>query len=315
MPLTELIDTFKHLRTQIETHGDYLRLDETRTRQVLIDPLLAILGWDVSDPNLVQVEYRIEKPFAKGTIKPDYGLMKGQDAVAVVEAKKLDTSLGPAAGAVVAYAIADGIKWAIVSDGNVWRLFDVFKMVPMNDKVMVEFTISEEPAGQCAVKSLALWNPNLASTGGPVPGQEPLIVPLPEPPLSHPFTLQDLQCEQGTGLECALMPPTGGAVAIQSWRALYTEVAKYLVGSGKLTTKLAPFGFSTGKRYAVATEEFHGDGEGGYDYAKPFVDSAGIGKGLFLETNNDAPHSLDYARQMIEKCGLNPRNFGIELDT
>ena len=50
MALDELFETFEFLKKRIEEHREYLSQDETRTRQVLIDPLLKELGWDVGGP-------------------------------------------------------------------------------------------------------------------------------------------------------------------------------------------------------------------------------------------------------------------------
>ena len=51
MALDDLQGIIKKLQDMIEAYRDHLSRHETRTRQVLIDPLLRELGWDVSDPN------------------------------------------------------------------------------------------------------------------------------------------------------------------------------------------------------------------------------------------------------------------------
>ena len=81
--LDDLHDVIEKLRNTIDTRQDYLSRKEMRTRAVLIDPLLRKLGWDVSEPDMVQIEYEIGKKWA------DYALMSDGKAVAVIEAKAL----------------------------------------------------------------------------------------------------------------------------------------------------------------------------------------------------------------------------------
>ena len=94
MALDELFRTFEFLKKRIEEHREYLSQDETRTRQVLIDPLLKELGWDVGDPGVVELERRIVKGQAGGVLKKaDYVLSHERSEVAVVEAKRLGRQL------------------------------------------------------------------------------------------------------------------------------------------------------------------------------------------------------------------------------
>ena len=83
MALDDLHGVIKKLQDTIETHRDYLSEHETRTRQVLIDPLLRELGWDVSDPGVVQLEFKSKQGWV------DYALMNEDWPVAAIEAKKL----------------------------------------------------------------------------------------------------------------------------------------------------------------------------------------------------------------------------------
>ncbi len=87
MALDDLQRVIENLRNMIEVHRDYLSEDETRTRQVLIDPLLRKLGWDVSDPQAVELEYKM------GPQRADYALMSNGQPVAVIEAKRLGRDL------------------------------------------------------------------------------------------------------------------------------------------------------------------------------------------------------------------------------
>ncbi len=84
MLLDDLTGVIELLRERIQSHGDALRENETRTRMALVDPLLQALGWDVSDPAVVTPEFKVSGGWA------DYALLRSDGPpAATVEAKKL----------------------------------------------------------------------------------------------------------------------------------------------------------------------------------------------------------------------------------
>lgn len=83
MGLDDLKEVIEELQRMIDTRNNYLLGKERCTRQVLIDPLLGALGWNVSDPSAVYLEHN----------KMDYALMSDTRLVAVIEAKPLGSSL------------------------------------------------------------------------------------------------------------------------------------------------------------------------------------------------------------------------------
>ena len=153
------------LRKMIETQRRYLAENETRTRQALIDPLLRELGWDVSDPDLVELEYWVKKQRA------DYALMSDGQPVAVIEAKKLGVDLEDQIMQALNYANAGGIPYMIVTDGDKWEMYEVFKRGALEERLLMKFRLSEQPAHKNALQALAMWTPNLASDGSPSEGQ------------------------------------------------------------------------------------------------------------------------------------------------
>ena len=66
--LDKLVETIETLRARVSKYAPDLSKNEIRTRAVLIDPMLKVLGWDVADPALVTVEYDVPPGRA------DYGL-------------------------------------------------------------------------------------------------------------------------------------------------------------------------------------------------------------------------------------------------
>ena len=83
-----LRDAIKEASRLVEAHGEYIASKEVRTRYALIDPILQALGWNLSDPSYVQLEYE-----TKDQPKPprvDYALLSTTGKpVILVEAKPL----------------------------------------------------------------------------------------------------------------------------------------------------------------------------------------------------------------------------------
>ena len=69
------------LRSQLERHRR-TTLKEYPTRTIFVDPLLEALGWDVRDPDEVELEY----PIIDGK-SVDYALKINRKAVLLLEAE------------------------------------------------------------------------------------------------------------------------------------------------------------------------------------------------------------------------------------
>ena len=174
MALDDLKGIIEKLQGMINVHGDYLSAYETRTRQVLIDPLLQALGWDVSDPGTVQLEYKLRE---ERNERADYGLMRANEPIAVVEAKHLGKSLKDnETKQANTYANENGIPYIIVTDGDRWEMYEVFKQAALEERLLMEFRLSKQSSHECALQALRIWKPNLAS-GSPKEAMEPVIEP------------------------------------------------------------------------------------------------------------------------------------------
>ena len=93
-------------------------LNETETRRYAIDPIIEVLGYQSLDH--VRREARLS---VSGQVV-DYLLSAGQTQV-VVEAKRLRVPLGEKeAGQLVGYCAQEGIRWALLSNGMQWQIFD-----------------------------------------------------------------------------------------------------------------------------------------------------------------------------------------------
>ena len=172
MALDDLQALVEKLRRTAQSQFDYLSRHETRTRQVLVDQLLAALGWDVNDHDLVELEY------SAGGGRADYALKSHGKVVAVLEAKAIGKPLDQKElEQVLQYAVGRGIPYMGVTNGDEWRMYDVFEAKPIEDKVIMRFKLTETPIHEIALKSLLMWRSNLMASQGPIPASEPALVP------------------------------------------------------------------------------------------------------------------------------------------
>ena len=131
-------------------------LKETPTRTIVVDPLLEALGWDVRDPDEVQLEYpTVDNKFV------DYALILNKKPVLLVEAKALDDKLDDvkAVTQVVGYAANDGIVWCILTNGIKWRVYRSVEKCPAPEKLMFEVTLDPDASEGMTVEQIAkqMW--------------------------------------------------------------------------------------------------------------------------------------------------------------
>ena len=170
MALDDLAATIETIKQRILDHRSSLAANETRTRQVLIDPLLGALGWDVSDPNQIELEYDVRGRRA------DYALLVNTNPIAVIEAKRLGHQLvDDNTMQVMNYANTAGIEYMVVTNGDEWKMYSVFERGAIEERVIMELRIANLPAHLNALKSLSLWRENLGSEGDPVKANAPVL--------------------------------------------------------------------------------------------------------------------------------------------
>ena len=163
MLLENLVSTIETLKERINTHRSDLAASEARTRAALIDPVLTALGWDTSDPALVMVEQRLRDG------KADYALLTPDgNPISIVEAKALGSQLDRVTDQLIRYAFAEGLPYAASTDGDWWQVYDLTTPnTQIDNRLILEISISNDAVHECAIRLLLLWHPNLAS-GTPV---------------------------------------------------------------------------------------------------------------------------------------------------
>ena len=299
--LDELVGCIDELKDRISKHRNSLNENETRTRMQLIDPLLRELGWDVSDPRYVIPEFKVSDGWA------DYALLRddGKPA-AMVEAKKLDEPLKPAHRAqMLKYAIELGIPYTGLTDGNHWELYNVFQPVPMEEKQILDVSISDTHSHESALKLLLLWRPNLG-TNNPVTANEPVIVdtqnggsipPVIDPPPPNWKVLSDYEPPAGTPAPKAIRLWDDSEREVNHWYEVLTIVAEKLYDDSVLRVEHTPIQWSP-KSYSIHSQPIHPTG-------KKFDNYKEIGNsGLFINVNLNSHQVRTISRKLLEKYNI-----------
>lgn len=114
--------------------------NEANTKVLLIEPLLAELGWDVTDLDQVEREYRVYD----GT-SLDYALKIDGKPSLFVEAKAIGKNLGDKqfVSQTVNYANNEGIVWCVLTDGLAYRVYRTNEPVGMDQKLLFEADVAE----------------------------------------------------------------------------------------------------------------------------------------------------------------------------
>lgn len=121
-------------------------LTEQDTRNALIEPVLAALGWAKEDLDRVRAEYRHTPKFNP----VDYALFADARPVMFVEAKALDVSVEDhkAVSQVLSYANVVGVEWALITNGWQWHLYSVFAKVEATCKRLFAVTLADPDAAE-----------------------------------------------------------------------------------------------------------------------------------------------------------------------
>ena len=173
MDLTKAMELFQEIRRRVQKHqSDF---SEFRTRILLIDPVLRLLGWDVENPDLVVLEYQ---PSTRKRQSADYILRNNEENVAIVEAKNIDKKIDDLEYREQAdnYARYAGAQFFILTNGITWLLYERtlktgFELL----EPIVSFDVVHDEPYQCALAAISMWRPNLASDGGPSEAIEPVF--------------------------------------------------------------------------------------------------------------------------------------------
>ncbi len=302
MSLQEPMSLIETLKGRIRQHDSLLRENETRTRMALIDPLLQMLGWSVHDPDQVIGEYQLGSGWA------DYALLKGDGKpMAVIEAKKLGTNLASHRSQMVGYAVASGIEYAALTDGDNWEVYQVFEPVPLEDKCVLKVSISRDPASTSALRLLFLWRSNLGN-GSPVQAVRPILMPDPIEPHAGWVTLATYDPEPYTSCPQAIKYWDGSSQKLGRWYEILTFIVEKLYRDGDLLESDLPVrSKATSKTCIANAEPRHPDG-------RPFKDSSSVaGSSIHVNTHLNAKQVRQNAKMVLARFHKGPETVMLRV--
>lgn len=335
MPLDDLVHLIERLRERIQQHGQTLAQNEMLARYAFIDPLLRALGWDTEDPACVRPEYSSQYGRA------DYALMDTSTPLAVIEAKKLNENMsGNVVAQAINYCLQEGTPYFMITDGQRWAVYETHKPVPIDQKKVLSFDVTQGSASAVVVQALALWRLSFApkqpvSMGSskpdpaaspmivppqptlvPVPAPSPVPIPTPSPP-SPPspgpdwVRLTDLHKKPNDGSKspAQLRLPDETQKDLGSWTALLRAIAQYLSKTGKLDSSNCPVpkGDNSRSRYLVNISPQHSNGT-------HFQNPERVGEtNLWLDAYGNSKTLVDRSRYLITHLGENPDDFMVSF--
>lgn len=139
------------LQAKLEKHRKD-DLKETPTRVIFTDVLLQALGWDVRNPE----EVELECPTIDGK-SVDYALKINRRPVLFVEAKPLNDPLTDvkSIAQVVGYAANAGVEWCVLTNGVTYRVYNSTEKAEAPEKLLFEVSIDPRENKGMPVQQIA----------------------------------------------------------------------------------------------------------------------------------------------------------------
>ena len=154
--LDALAGVIKTLQERINRDHATIGSNETRTRNALVDPLLAALGW--ADPSVVTPEYLIRYgPGVAEYVIADYALhapgQRGQP-IAFIEAKRMREDLSDDhLDQALAYAsMSNSVRYVGLTNGDRWEFYEIFED---GWGLILNISVREASASSCATRLLS----------------------------------------------------------------------------------------------------------------------------------------------------------------
>lgn len=140
-------DVLSKLKETISKTEDRPRsLNEATTIKVLVEPVLETLGWDLRNPDECVSEYR----HTSRDNPVDLSFFLKRQPVLFIEAKQLGLSLDDRkwAAQAVAYANASGVKWAVLTNGREWRVYNAHAETDIDGKQFFSIDLAKSSSDE-----------------------------------------------------------------------------------------------------------------------------------------------------------------------
>jgi hypothetical protein len=149
--MRDIITCIEELRLKLERHSKE-GLKEYPTRTIFIDPILEALGWNVRDPDEVQLEY--------STIdgkSVDYAPKLNRRPVLFIESKPLKDPLTDVKfiTQIVSYAVNQGVEWCILTNGLNYKVYRSTEKAEAPEKLLFEVSIDPKKSEGRSIQQIA----------------------------------------------------------------------------------------------------------------------------------------------------------------
>jgi len=340
-PFADFVEVLCNVKERALLYQGRLNKSEASTRVTLIDPILFALGWDTSNPNMIEFEKTLPQSRA------DYALYDQENKIQVIiEAKALGINLGDKTFVfnLIMYALAAGIKDIFLTDGVIWEHYSDF--TPGNVISSKTLDLTKDNLLDCAVylvneldaaiywhgipsaengkfdlmsKQLldlrseisdlkqalaALQAPILTATPSPTEASVLPVVQKPEEQLQY-VELHNLS-ENLTGKKPPVLIrfPDGSTKRISKWRDILVECVHYVLS--KNSAIVIPLPDAAGKKVKLLDTEPLPEGIAQHK-------TSYNGKEIYIYANYDSRHCVTNALYILGISGQAKGNNGVAV--
>ena len=286
--MQSLTDTLDRIRRAIKRHGHTLARNEMMTRYALVDPLLAELGWDLSDPAVV-----VPEDDAEDSGKMDYTL---ENRSVIVEAKKLDTNLDKYSDQIISYVRKLNARYGVLTNGQKWRMYDASATTK---SPKVEFDVTDLD-GVVIPEAINLHRLVVSATVGRSQDTPPA-----KPGERLAVRLDELTYEPGAAPPAQLLDKTGNWKDISSWTGVLAAVAEWLVDKKFITWQDCPVKIGNRSHYLLHVEPVHPNG-------KKFASHHRIGN-IYVNTKHNGTTAIRKAVELVKSVGQEPSDLHVSF--
>ena len=149
--MNTIVLCIESLQAKLERHRKD-DLKELPTRTIFTDVLLQALGWEVRDPD----EVELECPTIDGK-SVDYALKIDRKPVLFIEAKPLNDQLTDVKSItqVVGYAANAGVEWCVLTNGVTYRIYHSTEKAEAPDKLLFEVSLDPKESKGMSIQQIA----------------------------------------------------------------------------------------------------------------------------------------------------------------
>ncbi len=304
-PLSNLRQVLSEVKVTANLYKTTLPSNEAATRAALIDPVLKALGWDIANPNMVEVEKTAKQSRTDYAVRDYSGVVQ-----VVVEAKSLNKKLSNYDSQTIQYGHAFQISSVFLTDGIIWQHFTDFQ--PQGFKPTKTLDLENEDLGDIAaylvenLDAAKFWpeQPDvdvLAQRIGQLEsdlrdltqqvarlptGQPP---PPPPPPLNWVSLAPQILVRNASPSQLRL--PNNQIIPVRYWKDVLTECCKYALATNPALT--IPYADRAGQSMKlIDTSAPSSD--------RSFVSIVHQGQTVYVYTNYDASTSVANAVHILE---------------